>query len=263
MIERSRFGFLQLFNEGAAAAGGDQGAGGSGGQSQGTEAGAGGQSAPPAGGQGGPGGQGEWTPEKDTAFAKRLEAERGKIRSQVDAELRKQYEADLRLAKVFRDQGYDPTHIATEWERQALEMQAQQAGLPSQVYQQFQQLQSQVQSLTQERMVQSLQTEAKALEQEFGPVFSQHAQAAIDRAAKTGETLEEAFFAVGRRDILKAQQGRTEQQVLAQVTGRDGKAPVTATGGPQVTPQNDVWSMSKDEFEKLRKDVKAGRRTNL
>ncbi|HLN62522.1 MAG TPA: hypothetical protein VK464_13330, partial [Symbiobacteriaceae bacterium] len=204
-----------------------------------------------------------WTPEKDTAFAKRLESERAKIRAQAEADVKKQHDADIRLGQMLRQQGYDPSQVLTQYEQQQLQRQAQQAGMNPQVYGELQALRTERESLQQERRLSSLQQEAATLRQEFGATFDQHAQAAIDRASQTGESLEEAFFAIGRRDILKSQQGRTEQQVLAQVTGRDGKAPVLATGGPQVTPQTDVSKMPKKDFEALLKEVKAGRRNSL
>jgi hypothetical protein len=255
MIERTQHGWLQLFAEPVEPSEPTPGT---------PDAGAAPVSEPavPAAGE-----THDLPPNMQEAFNKRLGAERAKLekelRAQLEADVKKQYDSHIKLGEMLRQQGYDPGAVYSEYEKSQQAHQAQQAGLSPDVYAKLQAMEQQVQTLQQERVLASLQSEAKTLQAEFGATFDQHAQAAIDRASRTGETLEESFFALGRRDILKAQQAAAEQRVLAQVTGRDGKAPVNATGGPQVTPDNDVRKMPKAEFEKLKQEVLAGKRTSL
>jgi hypothetical protein len=260
MTTRRKFN-LQLFAEtpGAGTGAPDPGP-------EGAAPAAGTSATPPA--AGGEPGEPAWTPEKDVAFGKRLAQERAKIqaeeRTAIEAELRKQYASHIKLGEALRQSGYDPGHLMTEWERQQIQAQAQQAGVDPQLYQQFQQMQQEIQSLKGSDRVKALDGEATALRQEHGSLFDQYAQQALDRATRTGETLNEAFGALAWREIAKAERGKAEQEVLARVTGRDAKgAPVNAGGGPGVTPENDVRKMPKDQFEQLIKDVKAGRRTSL
>lgn len=212
---------------------------------------------------GAPGAQDGWTPEKDAAFAKRLEAERAKIRQQTEADFRQKNAHLFKFGELLGQDGYNLEQMASSYERERLAAQAQQQGLNPQVYADIQGLRQQVQTLAQRERVSALQAEAKTLQAEHGTLFDTHAQQALDRAAQTGESLEDAFGALAWKEIRAAERGKAEQAALAQITGRDNKAPVNGTGGPQVTPNNDVRNMSKADFEKLKADVKAGRRTSL
>lgn len=214
---------------------------------------------------------GDATPQDPTevAFAKRLAAEREKLRAQLEHELRSQHEADLELGAWVREQGYDPREVAS-----ALKQYRQTGGdvvTPRAGDEQVQALADRLGITPEAARLLVLQqaeiVEIKTREQErqedaqfretYPDLEVKKARQLQQEHAKRGERL--SLLTIGRLMKADAARAEGEQATLAAIQARERQQ-----GGPSGAPghvpgQPDFANMSVEEFRKYREDLRAGR----
>lgn len=251
---------------GAAGTGGTAGAGtgaaGTGTAAGGADAAAGaGAGAGTAAGDGGADPQ--LTPAQQAAFAKRLEQERAKLRTQIEGELGQKYGTHAKaIGALAKASGMTEEQVAAYLERKAQEAAAASTGMSPEVHQELEALKAERQQFQRERRESALGGQEAAVKADpiLGPHFDEFGAAAKAYALDKGVTLEEAMYATGGGKLSARIAEAAAQRALAAATGRDGKTPVNTGSGQQVTPELDIRNLPKDQFEKVLAEVKAGKR---
>jgi predicted RNase H-like nuclease (RuvC/YqgF family) len=152
-----------------------------------------------------------------------------------------------------------------EQQRQ-VEQEASRMGIDPNTYQQYfqpvnQRLQSYEQELQHLRMQETtrqIESQVAQLERKY-PDFSKYANDAFNMAITRGYDLEHAYRLASYEDKMNNLSKQTEQQVLAQVTGRSGKQVLPSTDKPNDT-KFDPSSMSLNDIEAISKRVARGER---
>jgi hypothetical protein len=173
------------------------------------------------------------------------------------------------LDKLATMSGYPDTQeflkaVEQAEQQRQVEEAANKMGIDPNTYQQYfqpvnQRLQSYEQELQQLRMQETtrqIENTVSQLEQKY-PDFQKYANDAFNMAITRGYDLEHAYKLASYEDKLNNLSKQTEQQVLAQVTGRTGKQVLPSTDKPNNT-KFDPSSMDLKDIEAISKRVQRG-----
>ncbi|WP_447579926.1 hypothetical protein [Acinetobacter baumannii] len=179
------------------------------------------------------------------------------------------YEQHLnKVAQITGYQSIDELIQAAEQAEQQhrIQQESQRLGINEDAYRQhfepvnseLAQLKQQLEQMENERMHQQIDREVNDLRSKYED-FEKYEKQVFDTAIEKGYSLEDAYKLVSYEDRINNVARQKEQEVLAQVTGRDGKQVLASNDQPGNTTF-DPANMSLADIEKLSERVKRGER---
>lgn len=214
---------------------------------------------------------------QEVAFAKRLAAERDKIRDEVSRDLGQQIHRQIfqQYAPIFelaleeaQRHGMDPV----EWARQArlnresaFNRRLEELGIDKSIIdnhpdvirarQALQQFNARQESESAQSVI---RREAELFAEAFPNVKVENIQPEVfELRQKKGISLAEAYFRVNYKTLAEQAKAKGEQTAIASIRGRESAATGPATGGATPT-QKTAWDYSKEDFEQLIERARAG-----
>lgn len=180
-----------------------------------------------------------------------------------------QYEQDLELFRTYT--GFPSIEemrqaIQQAQQQQLIQQEAERLGMNPDAYQQYiapvnnelSTVKQQLEELQRERQIQQIDQEVNSLRSKYED-FNQYEEQVFNTAIEKGYSLEDAYKLVTYEDRIQNVARQKEQEVLAQVTGRDGKQVLASKDQPSNT-NFDPANMSLKEINDLSERVKRGER---
>lgn len=214
---------------------------------------------------------------QEVAFAKRLAAERDKIREEVSRELGQQIQGQIyqQFAPIFelvmeesQRHGMDPV----EWARQArlnrdtaFNRRLEELGIDKSIIESHPDVIRARQANQQARIRQQNEATQTAIKREaadFAEAFPNVKPENIPPEvftirAQKGISLTEAYFRVNYKTLAEQAKAKGEQSAIASIRNREAAATGSAGGGGAPAPKT-AWDYGKEDFEKLIERAKAG-----
>lgn len=173
-----------------------------------------------------------------------------------------------RVAKFSGYQTVDEFIQAVEQAEKAeqADREAKRLGIDANQYQEFiapvndelSTVKKQLEDMQRERQMQQIDREVNELRSKYQD-FSTYEERVFNTAIEKGYSLEDSYKLVTYEDRINQVARQKEQEVLAQVTGRDGKQVLASNDQPGNT-NFDPENMSLTDIEKLSERVKRGER---
>lgn len=180
-------------------------------------------------------------------------------------------EYEQHLQKVAQITGYsnieELIQAAQEAEeQQRIQQESQRLGVDEEAYRkhfepvnsELQQLKTELQTLRERERIQQIDAEVNSLRSKYDD-FSKYEKQVFDTAIEKGYTLEDAYKLVTYEDRIQNIARQKEQEVLAQVTGRDEKQVIPSNDKPSNNNFNPA-NMSFEEIQELSRRARAGER---
>ncbi|WP_057766699.1 hypothetical protein [Cytobacillus praedii] len=190
-----------------------------------------------------------------------------KVKQRAD-ELEKSATYLDRVAKISGYQNTDELFQAIEQaeEQERIQRESQKFGVDESVYRQhfepvnneLQQMRTELENLQKEKRHNEIDAEVKGLRSKYED-FTQYEEQVFQTAIQKGYSLEDAYKLVTYEDRIQNVARQKEQEVLAQVTGRDEKQIISTNDKPGNTTFNPE-SMSLKDIEALSERVQRGER---
>lgn len=223
-----------------------------------------GQTAPPA-------------DKQEVAFAKRLAAERDKIRGEVANELGQEIQKNVfeQYGPIFElamEEAQRHGMSPVEWARQArlnresaFNQRLEELGIDKSIIESHPEVirarqieQTQQLKQKQESSHAAVKREAEAFADAFPGVKTDKIQPEVwQLRQQMGISLTEAYFRVNHKALTEQAKVKGEQTAIANIRGRESAATGPASGGAAPV-QKTAWDYSKEDFEKLIDRAKAG-----
>lgn len=176
----------------------------------------------------------------------------------IEEQVKQKYEADLRLGEALRQQGHNPEALMQRYELEQQQSQAQQAGIPIEVWKRLTDAEQQSKLLEEKLNGLILQQQESSVASKPGYAENQGKIRELARAANL--TLEQAYRAIVPPEAqAKAAPGSvSEQEAIRQVLSRDLKG--LPSGGGTGQPQMTFRDLNEAQLKELADRVLRGER---